>query len=628
VADRRQGGRPAIDYARPDEILQAFVDSPDGPLGASYGILRGGELLHCNGFGRVSLTGAAPTSDSMFRIASVSKSFTAAAVLLLRDRGRLQLTDPVAEYLPPEFQISGMGPDFPAISIQSCLTMSAGLPTDDPWADRQESMSRDDFDALLRDGIRLVRPPDTEFEYSNLGYTILGRVIETVTNESFHSFVVENLLRPLGLTATTYDYRDVPDEMLVRGYRRRHDEWIEQPFSAPGAFSALGGLLSSVRELATWVGGMLDAFTINDTSGSNHPLSRAARLEMQQGRRAIPPEIHVDEFGVLSELRSKGFAWGLAGYGYGLFVEQDPRWGEMVHHVGGYPGFSAHVRWHPSSGYGIVALTNRRYSPVWVPAAEALRTVLTQTQARAKVITLWPEVLRARSQIVEILRLDDAADIARSFEPPSAPPEESEAVAMSANVCADVPADERADEVVEIQRLVGKPVPHGIVDVESDSPAHVVWWQEAGRGSIRGEIRLTPTRVPLIQTVALSAVPRPAPLLGQAVGLLRASVAEGSWAWPEDISTTDPGDPSRHTRRLEDARRLVGTVCTGWTVLAASSTAVEVGLVGDRGRATLRLTTNAAETAIESFSVQAMPASVGTHTVVEPMLPTRTSPPG
>jgi CubicO group peptidase (beta-lactamase class C family) len=618
--------QPATDFAEADASMQRFVESPDGPLGMAYGIVQDGRLVHDKGFGRMSLGGSKPSSDSVFRIASVSKSFTAAAILLLRDSGRLSLTDQVSEHLPSLARIDGIGTGDRRFSIASCLTMSAGLPTDDPWADRQESMSSRAFDEMLQAGIRLVRDPDTGFEYSNLGYAILGRVVETVSGQSFQSFVEDHLLRPLGLVDTTYDYQKVPEEKLVRGYRRRLGSWVEQPFSAPGAFSSIGGLLSSVTDLSRWVVGMLDAFGEEDPEASRHPLTREARREMQQARRAIPPEIRFDASGRLADIRTEGFAWGLSGYGFGLFVEDDPRWGQMVHHVGGYPGFSAHVRWHPGSGCGIIALTNRRYAPVWVPAADALKAILASVQAPARRMTLWPEVVEARSRIEDIMLLEDAAVIAECFEPTSRQSEEQEPAGMSANVCEDIPATERAEEVLEIQRRVGTLRVGRILDVESDSPAHLAWWQEAAHGCLRGEIRLTPTKVPLIQTVALKGVPSPTGFLAEVLKSLGQALADEDCRWPDDIPLAEGADAEVLAETLRTARRSLGRCRIGWPVDGALPSWVSVQIVGQGGRATLLVTSTPSGTALAGLSITLLPVSARANTVVEPPLPTPTTP--
>ena len=110
-----------------------------------------------------------PDADTVFRIASMTKCFTAATILLLRDEGRLRLDDPVRRHVP---ELAGWAPptaDRGPITIRQLLTMSAGLPTDDPWGDRQQGLPLDRFARLLAAGPTFAWPPGIMFEYSNLG---------------------------------------------------------------------------------------------------------------------------------------------------------------------------------------------------------------------------------------------------------------------------------------------------------------------------------------------------------------------------------------------------------------------------------------------------------------------------
>ena len=144
--------------------------------GFAWGVVADGALVHAGGSGtRRVAEDLRPDEDSVFRIASMTKSFTAATVMLLRDDGLLGLDDPVADWLP-DVDLRGPTADSPAITIRHLLTMSAGLPTDDPWGDRQQALPLDAFAELLAQRPTFAWPPGTQFDYSNLGYGVLGRV--------------------------------------------------------------------------------------------------------------------------------------------------------------------------------------------------------------------------------------------------------------------------------------------------------------------------------------------------------------------------------------------------------------------------------------------------------------------
>lgn len=480
-----------VDFAGVDEVFAQFHDSTEGPVGTAYGIVHGGQIIHAGGFGRTSADhSATPGPDTVFRIASLSKSFTAAAILALRDEGLLRLNDPVSRHIPALAAAASGTLDAPEMTIADCLTMSAGLPSDDAWADRQESISPEELDALIARGFKFTAAPGTRFEYSNLGFALLGRVIANISGVSFPEFVAARLLTPMGLDATTYDFRDVPSDRLATGHRRTPDGWTEVPFTPPGEFSAIGGILSSVRDLAVWIDGFAEAFPARDEPEGKHPLRRSARREMQQQHRAMPAELVADADGQ-PQIRSVGFPWGLAGYGYGLFVEQDLRWGEMVHHLGGYPGFGSHMRWHRETGIGVIAFGNSTYSPVAEPAAHALRLVLEQIDAPARPVRLWPELSVARSLVEQFVAGDSEVLHGPMFSP---------------NVLLDAPAHERVQALQDVREQVGEISAEQIWPVESSSPGHLVWWQRAERGRVRVEIGLTPTQPTMIQTLNIEGV--------------------------------------------------------------------------------------------------------------------------
>lgn len=438
------------------------------------------------GFGGIDVAGPVPTADTLFRIASCTKSFTAAVLLVLRDAGRLDLDTPVDEFVP-EFAPVVPGGTLARPTVRMLLTMSGGLGTDDPWADRQESITGEDFRALLTRGVRCVTVPGTAFSYSNLGYALLGQVIERVTGLSYTDAVTSMVLEPLGLGAV-FSRPDGEDAVTATGHRVRQgtavdapDRFVPLPFSEPGVFSAIGGLFASASTMIGWVRWLDAAWT----GGETGPLSAASRLEMQQLHRLSPPRPTLD--GVPPRLT--------LGYGFGLFVEEDPELGVLVSHSGGYPGFSAHMRWHPASGLGVVAFENAGYAAVSKPAEQALRLAIAEAQADEELPTAavrpWPETLVASMTATGLLtHWDDRVAGALFAE----------------NVALDRPFDERRAGIAEAVDAVG-----GIAEVASgratpvcDSPDHLVWFVEGERGRLRLEVRLTPTLPLRVQTFVVT----------------------------------------------------------------------------------------------------------------------------
>ncbi|MET0855056.1 MAG: serine hydrolase domain-containing protein, partial [Microterricola sp.] len=429
---------------------------------------------------QLNSAGAAP--DAAFRIASCTKSFTAAAVLALRDAGLLGLDDPITRFIPA-LSLERLPSTQSAVpTLRMLLTMSAGLPTDDPWGDRQESLPADEFDALLSAGVRFESEPGTRFAYSNLGYALLGRVIEVAAGQPYRRVVEQRLLEPLGLAATGFDETVPAAGGIVIGHRRHAGGWEPLPLSGPGAFSPIGGLFSTVADLATWARWLARAF--DPASGSEAAddavLSAASRREMQQLHR-----LDQDATGHPT------------GYGFGLFVEHYSPTSRVVSHSGGYPGFSAHMRWSLEHGFGVIAFENATYSRVSEVTTEAFDALLASRESSAAAtpaLALWPETRAAQRSVTDILTAADAL-----VEP-------LDTALFSENIDLDQPLARRRSALrlalTDIGGLDGDARP---VAETSDGPAHLVWFLPGRSGRLRVEIRMTPEATPRVQTLLIAA---------------------------------------------------------------------------------------------------------------------------
>jgi CubicO group peptidase (beta-lactamase class C family) len=462
--------------------FRAEVDSP----GIAYGLVKDGVLVHAGGVGEVVLgSGRVPGADDVFRIASMTKSFTAATVLLLRDRGALRLDDALATYLPWTEGLPPAGGG-PVITIRDLLSMDAGLPTDDPWGDRHESLPISEFDALVANGITFARPPRTGYEYSNLGYALLGRVLTVVSGTDYPDLVARELFAPLGMTATRYAASEVPPAALVQGYAPRDAGLVPEPLTGPGAFSPMGGIHSTVGDLARWVAGFAGSWR---EPAPAHPLSRWSLREMQEQHTYIAAGLVPATDDVPERVVS-------ASYGFGLVVEDDRRLGRFVSHSGGYPGFGSHMRWHPGSGWGVVALGNRTYFPAYRICAAVLASIVEghRTDHPADPgAALWPRTREAMEVVESLLGSWDDALAEAWFAP---------------NVDLDRPLAERRAALEAVRARIG-PVTRSSRPVVSTSPAHVRWWLEGPEGTAYAEVLLSPDREPLISSLTVSTDPVP-----------------------------------------------------------------------------------------------------------------------
>jgi CubicO group peptidase (beta-lactamase class C family) len=354
--------------ARPALERLVAVRSRQHHCSISWGVVADGELV---------LTGAhsadpdpLPSEHTVFRIASMTKSFTASAVLILRDRGLLRLDDVVADIAPEFAAVVGPTTDSPPITVRHLLSMAGGMTSDDAWADRHLDISDGALDALLSTGATFAWPPHTRYEYSNLGYAMLGRVIQRVSGQRTQDFITANLLRPSRMHRTTWLQPDHDD--WARPYDVHDDRRVAdiEPLG-DGAIAAMGGLWSCVSDLARWVRWLADAFPPRD-GADDGPLCRASRREMQQVHRARPTErSHASGEGddALPERIDGG------GYGLGHVVVHDNRFGHFVYHSGGLPGYGSNMRWLPGRGVGVIALGNSSYAPMAILARRMLEIV-------------------------------------------------------------------------------------------------------------------------------------------------------------------------------------------------------------------------------------------------------------
>ena len=233
--------------------------------GMVWGIVQDGRLVHVKGAGVQDIDTKRPvTTDTLFRIASMTKAFTALSILKLRDDGKLALDTPVETYVPELRGWKYPTDDSPKIRVRELLTHTAGFVTDDPWGDRQTPLPEDDFTRLLRDGVPFSHPPAIAMEYSNLGYALLGRIVANVSGQPYKDFVQRALLIPLGMSSTGYDVAAAPIERRALGYRWEDNAWKLEPTMAHGAFGAMGGIQTNAADYAKWVGYLLSAWPARD----------------------------------------------------------------------------------------------------------------------------------------------------------------------------------------------------------------------------------------------------------------------------------------------------------------------------------------------------------------------------
>jgi hypothetical protein len=348
----------------------------------------------------------------------------------------------------------------------------------------------------------------------------------------------------------------------------------------------MGGVYSTVRDLATWVSGFAAAFPPG-ASGARagddpHPLRPASRREMQ-----LPQAVT----GWRAPDRLPGGAHGApAYYGFGLFVDEDPGLGRTVGHSGGYPGFGSNMRWHPATGVGVVALGNGTYCNTSGLTALVLRAVVPTSasyhvalapsksaRAAAQPGGPWPETEAARAAVEELLRNWDDAAADALFTP---------------NVVWDAPYAERRQAIELMKSRIGSFGPSPTRAPESDTPAHCRWWLTGERGTVQAQIQLSPERPPRVQSLSIAVPPEAGSALDRVLSSLVAWLNSGSATWPESIPVAAGTDVTLLTRRLRMAGAWAGASAPGAFRDGDGSASASVELEGEHARVVLSLAVN------------------------------------
>lgn len=333
--------------------------------GIAYGIVVDNKLVLSSATGLINIESElAATTKSSFRIASMTKSFTAMAIMKLRDEGKLSLKDPVSQYIPQMSKLKYLTEDSPTIDIENLLTMTAGFPEDNPWGDRQLHEPDQMLLDLIANGVSFSNAPSYEFEYSNTGYALLGNIVSRVSGMPYQNYIKENILQPLGMEETYWEYDNIPKDQLAIGYRWEDEEWALEPMLHDGAFGAMGGLITSIEDFSKYVSFHLSAWP--PRSDKDHgPIRRSSLREMQTPQ--------------FSRLYAKATDYNgdpcalMSGYGYGLGIAEYCNGFKRVSHGGALPGFGSNYYFYPEYGIGIMAFGNLTYTgPLPIQKVEKL----------------------------------------------------------------------------------------------------------------------------------------------------------------------------------------------------------------------------------------------------------------
>lgn len=244
-----QGGAAVAERANNEEMetfLQAHFAT--GEFMGSVLVARGDEVVHSGGYGMANLEHDVPNSpETVFRLASLTKPFTAAAILQLQEQGRLDVNDRVELYLP----------DYPhgsEITIYQLLNHTTGIPDYEflqPSMAFRRAASLNELMALFSD-LPLEFPPGSQFKYSNSGYVVLTAILETVSGQSYPDYLAEHILRPLDMAATGFDDAAAILPGRAGGYTWDGAAYHNSEFFDMSNAAGAGGLVSTVFDMYRW----------------------------------------------------------------------------------------------------------------------------------------------------------------------------------------------------------------------------------------------------------------------------------------------------------------------------------------------------------------------------------------
>ena len=283
--------------------------------------------------------------DTLFRIASITKSFTATAVLQLRDEGRLRLDDPLVEHLPEARAIADPHGPIEELTLRRLLTHTSGLQNDVPRGDDPWQVTFYPPDELVArlDRVEVLARPETGWRYSNLAYELLGVVVSRIAGEPFETYLQRAILEPAGLTSTAHFPAGELAERCATGYGpRRHEDDVRasDPYDS-GRLLADGGLWSTVEDLARWLT-VHSRIADDDRRGDGDRVLDGPTLREMQHPAAFSDWTY-----------AQGLGWATRRIG-------EDAW---VGHTGSLNGFRAIALFRPKDRLGVIALTNGSARP-------------------------------------------------------------------------------------------------------------------------------------------------------------------------------------------------------------------------------------------------------------------------
>ena len=467
-------------FAAVDKIFTDYALDSHLP-GIVYGIVANGQIVHMRGHGVQDLESKrAVTPETLFRIASMTKAFTALTILKLRDEGKLRLDDLAETYVPEMKNWTYPTLDSPHIRVRDLLNHTAGFVTDDPWGDRQTPLPEAEFSKMLREGVPFSNAPAIAMEYSNLGYALLGRIITNTSGRPYAETISKSLLEPLKMNSSSFFADSAPSQLRAQGYQWQDNTWTQQTTMAHGAFGAMGGVQTSANDYAKWVSYLLAAWPARDDADAG-PVKRASVRELAQG----------SNFPALSSPRPVGAGQEAcrraSTYGMGMTATVDCELGFHLSHGGGYPGYGSFVLLLPQYGVGIFAFANRSYAGPRKYVYDAASVLKKAGFLKGRTVATSADLSKAYRVAANIYEKGDVSVAGKS---------------LAMNFLMDRDAAGWSRDLANLKKEVGNCDAATPIEANSMLAGEFTWRCEFGR--VSGQILLAPTMPPSIQELKLS----------------------------------------------------------------------------------------------------------------------------
>jgi len=561
-SDPERARKLAVAFPEIERLFTSWVERQHMP-GAVLGIVIDGDLVWVKTAGLQNLESQAPvTPDTVFRIASMTKSFTAMAILKLRDEGKLSLDDEVARYVPALASLAYPTEDSPGLTIRHLLTHSEGFPEDNPWGDRQLAQSDETMTAWMRAGIPFSTAPGTAYEYSNYGFAILGQIVSRVSGRPYADYVRDQILLPLGMRASTFHMAAVPTEHMARGYRWEDNKWKNETPLAHGSFGSMGGLWTSARDLARYVTFLMSAFPSRDEAEKD-PVKRSSAREMQQAWRFQGTAMFRSALDAPLQLSTSA-------YGYGLGVSQDCRFNYVVGHGGGLPAYGSLMRWLPEHGVGLIAMGNVTYASFGGLFNETLAALHRTGALQPRVVQPSPALLAAQKDVSQLITKWDDALASRI---------------AADNFFLDEAKEHRAARIRELNTKHG--ACRFAASIEAENALRGRWRMPCERGWLDVAITLAPTMPPQVQFMRVESVLPPGEEMTKTVETTLRLMNE--WDAKQAASLAAPGLEVERMRRQIASTSPWGTCKMGEAVSGDGTRESVVKLSCERGTVLVRL---------------------------------------